>query len=205
MGTREKRKWANKEFEISSWINRCFIIGFHGGQECQKEKSRRFEVQELCSSMWRKTNHVSPWFPCFLSFARYKVPRPTHLYCSSLFLHYWRQRRKSSRTCRCGLVRFIRALLYSTRSSGTCCAVPVKIQPLFSMAPGNETPGYEVFTPMCTREKEHFLIENYCASPKLSTEDIYAPKSLFAQYTTATCGCSSYARLYFSSERCTMT
>lgn len=45
MGTREKRKGANREFEISSWINRCFIIGFHGGQECQKEKSSKFEVQ----------------------------------------------------------------------------------------------------------------------------------------------------------------
>lgn len=40
------------------------------------------------------------------------------LYCSSLFLHYWRQRRKAGHTRKCGLVRFIRGFLYFTRSSG---------------------------------------------------------------------------------------
>lgn len=81
----------------------------------------------------------------------------------------------------------------------------IKIQPLFSMASGNEIPGYDTFTVMCTHEKVHVPLENYRANPQSSTEEIYAPKSLLARKTTATCGCSLHASLYFSSERCTTT
>lgn len=124
---------------------------------------------------------------------------------SSLFLHYWRQLRKSSSICKCGLVRFIRALLQFIRNSDTCWAVPIKIQPLFLMAPGNEIPGYAACIPMYTQEKEHFLLQNYCAHPRSSTEEIYAPKSLSSAWkTTATCGCALYTSLYFSWERCSV-
>lgn len=82
--------------------------------------------------------------------------------------------------------------------------MPIEIQPFFLMAPGNEIPGYDTFSSMCPHEKEHFILENYSANPKLSAEEIYPPKSLLARKTTATCGCSLYESLYFSLERCTM-
>jgi len=67
--------------------------------------------------------------------------------------------------------------------------MPIKIQPLFLMAPGNKIPGYAACIPMYTKEKEHFRSQNYCAHSRPSTEEIYAPRIPSSAWkTTATGG-----------------
>lgn len=133
-GDREKEEWANREFEILSWINKCFTTGFLGGQKCQKEKSRRFEVQEFLSSLWRKIMKV-PDFPTFSPLPDIKFPDPVLLFTFPSLLKAEEKSRSHSQVWISEIHQGF-SLFYQEFRLGTCWPVPIKIQSLL-MAPGN--------------------------------------------------------------------